>query len=163
MPILMAQVLRLYILMVLSYELYICIILETAHHRTTFGIFCNFTQKTIPEKKNNQKMFHISSLIVLFSYGKVKDIFLEIRIKFHPRRTKGRDRGGMGGEAQNNVCVVFLSNAHYYTRYNLYLTNFWSHKLPTTTIATGMPKNQYLKIFKWFQAVLPGQKQLCVF
>ena len=24
--------------------LYVCIILHTAHHMTTFGIFCNFTQ-----------------------------------------------------------------------------------------------------------------------
>ena len=45
---------------------------KTAHHRTTFGIFCNFTQKTIPEE-NSCKMFHISSQIVLFTYGKVKD------------------------------------------------------------------------------------------
>ena len=70
----MAQVLRLYIQMFLTYELYVYIILETAHHRTTFGIFCNITQKTTPEE-NSHKMFHISSLIVLFSYGKVKDIF----------------------------------------------------------------------------------------
>ena len=32
------QVLRLYIQMFLSYGLYVCIILETAHHRTTFGM-----------------------------------------------------------------------------------------------------------------------------
>ena len=30
--------------------LYVCIILETAYHRTNFRIFCNFTQPTIPEK-----------------------------------------------------------------------------------------------------------------
>ena len=62
----MAQVLRLYIQMFLSYGLYVCIILETAHHRTTFRIFCNITQKTTPEE-NSHKMFHISSPIVLFS------------------------------------------------------------------------------------------------
>ena len=39
--------------------------LKTAHHRTTFGIFCNFTQNTTPEE-NSCKMFHISSPIVLF-------------------------------------------------------------------------------------------------
>ena len=49
-------------------------ILETAHHRTTFGIFCNITQNTTNEE-NVQKMFHISSTIVLFSNGKVKDVF----------------------------------------------------------------------------------------
>ena len=72
----MTQVLRLYIQMFLSYGLYVCIILETAHHRTAFRIFCNFTQKTIPEE-NSCKMFHIFSPIVLFSYGKVKDVFLD--------------------------------------------------------------------------------------
>ena len=48
--------------------LYVCIILETAHHRTTFRIFCNFTQKTIPEE-NSCKMLHISSQIVFFLMG----------------------------------------------------------------------------------------------
>ena len=99
MSIPMAQVLRLYIQMFPSYGLYVCIILETAHHRTTFGIFCNITQNTTPEE-NSQKMFHISSLIVLFSYGKVKDIFW-IRIKFHLGMAKGRGKRGYGGEAQN--------------------------------------------------------------
>ena len=68
----MAQVLRLYIQMFLSYGLYVCIIMETAHYRTSFGIFCNITQKTIPEENNYNSS--ISSLIVLFSYGKVKDV-----------------------------------------------------------------------------------------
>ena len=39
MPIPMAQVLRLYIQMFLSYWLYVCIILETAIHRTTLEYF----------------------------------------------------------------------------------------------------------------------------
>ena len=47
---------------------------KTTHHRTTFRIFCSITQNTIPEE-NSCKMFHISSLIVLFSYGKFKDIW----------------------------------------------------------------------------------------
>ena len=38
------------------------------------------------------------------------------------------------------------------------MTNFL-----TTTIAIGMPKNLHSETFKLFQAVLPGQKQLCVF
>ena len=91
----MAQVFRLYIQMFLSYGLYVCIILETAHHRTTFKIFCNFTQKFIPEE-NSCKMFHISSLIVLCSYGKVRDMFGGIRIKFH-WGTKGRGKRGQWG------------------------------------------------------------------
>ena len=49
----------------LRYGLHVCIILEAAHHRTTFRIFCNVTQKTTL-KENSHKMFHISSLIVLF-------------------------------------------------------------------------------------------------
>ena len=59
MPIPMAQVLRVYIQMFVSYGLHVFIILETAHHRTNFGIFCNITQNTTPEE-NSQKMFHIS-------------------------------------------------------------------------------------------------------
>ena len=75
----MAQVLRLYIQFETVHsdgtELWaICMqYLETAHLRTTFRIFCNFTQKTLPEE-NSCKMFHISSPIVLFSYGKVNDV-----------------------------------------------------------------------------------------
>ena len=45
--------------------LYVCIILVTAHHKTTLVTFCNITQKTTPEE-NTHKMFHISLLIVLF-------------------------------------------------------------------------------------------------
>ena len=62
---------------------------------TTFGIFCNITQNTTP-KENSHKMFHISSPIVHFSSGKVKD-FLEISIKFHLRRAKGRGKSEYGG------------------------------------------------------------------
>ena len=67
-PIPMAQVLRLYIQMFPSYGLYVCITLETSHYRTTFRIFCNNTQNTIPEE-NSHKIFHISSPIVLFLMG----------------------------------------------------------------------------------------------
>ena len=74
MPIPMAQVLRLYIQVFLSYGLHVCIILETAHHRTTFRIFCNFTQKTTSEE-NSKKMFNTSLPNVFFLYGKVKDVF----------------------------------------------------------------------------------------
>ena len=80
----MSQVLRLYIQMFLSYGLYVHIILETSHHRTTFGIFCNITQKTTPEE-NTHKCY--SSLIVHLSYGKVKDIFI---------RDKGQISSGEG-------------------------------------------------------------------
>ena len=55
---------------------------------------------------------------------------------------------------------LFLQSSHYSARYKLYLTNCWSDKLLMTTIVIGMPKNLYAETFKWFQAVLPGQKQL---
>ena len=60
----MAQVSRLYIQMFLTYEIYVCIILETAHHRATFGIFCNITQNPTPED-NSQKIFLIASPIYI--------------------------------------------------------------------------------------------------
>ena len=54
-----------------EYGLYACIILETAHHRTTFEYFATLLKGL--HLKNSCKMFYISS-IVLFSYEKVKDI-----------------------------------------------------------------------------------------
>ena len=38
--------------------------------------FCNFTQKTIPEE-NSCKMFHISSLIVLFLMERSRMLFVD--------------------------------------------------------------------------------------
>ena len=46
---------------------------------------------------------------------------------------------------------------------NFYLTNCWSDKLLTTTTAISMPKNLNAGTFKWFQAVLSGQKWLSIF
>ena len=104
----MAWVLRLYIQMFLSYGLYLCIILETAHHRDTFGIFCNITQKTTPEE-NSCKMFHISSLIVLFLMKGQQHFCLEIRIKFHLGRAKGMGkRGGLGEKPK--IRVIFAKS-----------------------------------------------------
>ena len=74
---------------------------KTVHHRTTFRIFCNFTQKTIPEE-NSCKMFYISSPIVPFHMGRSRTL-LEIRIKFHLGRIEGRGKRGFGVEAQNEV------------------------------------------------------------
>ena len=102
--------------MFLSYGLYVCIILETAHHRTTFGRFCNITYNTIPEE-NSCKMFHISYLIVFCLMGRSRTLSWRIRIKFHLGSTKGWGRrgygvkGGMEGEAQNKGYV--LQNFHY--------------------------------------------------
>ena len=42
-------------------------------------------------------------------------------------------------------------------------TDVSDDNLLTTTVAISMPKNLNAETFKWFQAVLPGQKQLCVF
>ena len=62
--------------------------------------------KTIPEE-NSCKMLHISSMIVLFVMGRSRT-FLEIRIKFHLGRAKGRGKTGYVGEAQNEgyVCKI---------------------------------------------------------
>ena len=100
----MTQVLRLYIQMFLTYGLYVCIILETAPHRTTFRIFCNIIQKTMPEE-NVQYFFNNC----IFSYGKVKDIF-GIRFKFHLGRAKGWHKRGYG-ERPKMRC--FLAKFHY--------------------------------------------------
>ena len=52
---------------------------------------------------------------------------------------------------------------HYKVRYKLHLTNCQSDKLLTTTIVIGMPKTLYARTFKWFRAVLPGQKSFVYF
>ena len=68
--------------------------------------FATFTQKTIPEE-SSCKMFHISSPIVLFSYGKVNDVFWgdKAQISSGEGKRKGGVRGGNGGEAQSEVFV----------------------------------------------------------
>ena len=73
--------------MFLSYGLYVCIILETAHHRDYFQNIWNITQKTTPEE--NIHMFHISSAIVHFCYGKVKDVFEKDQISSGEGKRKG--------------------------------------------------------------------------
>ena len=83
--------------MFLSYGLYVYIILETPHHRTTFGRFGNITQNTTPEE-NSQKMFHISSPFVLFFLWEGQRHFLRgIRIKFHLGSSEGWTKSGYGG------------------------------------------------------------------
>ena len=79
---------------VFSYGLYVCIILETASHRTTFRIFCNITQNTTPEE-NSCKMFQISSLIVLFLMGRSRMILDKDQISSGEGKRKG-ERGGIG-------------------------------------------------------------------
>ena len=65
-------------------------------------------------------------------------------------------------EAQNEgyFCIIPI-----FKHDSNFISQTWSHKLLTITIATGMPKNLYAMIFKWFWPVLPGQKQLslCIF
>ena len=54
--------------------------------------------------QNNFINMFISSLIILFSYGKVTDIFLEIKIKFYLGRAKKEGvRGGMGEKPKMRV------------------------------------------------------------
>ena len=104
-----AQVSRLYIQMFLSYGLYVCIILETAHLRTTFRIFCNITKKTTP-KEGSCKMFHISSLIVLFLVVRSR-MFWGDKDQISSGQTKGRvKRRGMREKLK---MVFFFANSHY--------------------------------------------------
>ena len=89
-------------------------------------------------------MFHISSPIVLFSYGKVKDIFGRIRIKFHWGGQKERIRGGMGEKPKMSIIFAkfpLLSKIQTLSHKHLV-------KLLTITIAIGMPKNLYAGISK---------------
>ena len=76
-----------------------------------------------------------------------------IRIKFHLGMAEGIWR-------RSPKWGLFWTNSHYLARYKLYLTNIWSDKLLITTIVIGMLKHMYAWTFKWFQAILPGQKQL---
>ena len=86
-------------------------------------------------------------------------IFL-LRITFHLGRAKEVVRGGMGGESLNEgyFCKIPIIKQD---------TNFITQSLvrqtSNTTIAITMPKNLYAGIFKWFWAVLPGQKQLSLY
>ena len=82
--------------MFLSYGLYVCIILETAHHRTNFGIFCNITQNTIPEE-NNHKI--ITNYTFFLWEGQVH--FEGQGSNFIFGGQKEGVRGCMGSEAQN--------------------------------------------------------------
>ena len=86
--------------------LYVCNILETVHHRTTFRIFCNFTQKTIPEE-NSCKMFHTSSLIVIFLMERSRTFFWD-KDQIHLGRANRRGNRGNGGEAQMR-CFFFFA------------------------------------------------------
>ena len=73
--------------MFLSYGLYLCIILEMAHHRTTLEYFA-ILLKILHLKKISTKVPYFLTNCT-FSYGKVKEIFLGIKIKFHLGREKG--------------------------------------------------------------------------
>ena len=93
----MAWVLRLYIQMVLSYGLYVCIIMETAQHRTTLRIFCNITQKTAP-KENGHSMLYISSPVELFIMGKSRTVLVMVGMKFHFGMAKAWGKRGYKGK-----------------------------------------------------------------
>ena len=105
-------------------------------------------------------MFHISSPIGLFSYVKVKDAFCFVWIQDQTSSGEGKRKSKWGYEGDPKS-GFFLQNSHYKVRYKLYLTNCWSDKLLTTTIVISTSKKLNVQTFKWFWAVLPGQKQLC--
>ena len=121
--------------------------------------FCNITQKATSEGYAH-KIFHISPLIVLFSYGKVKDIW-ELMINFHLGKAKGRSKRGVWSE-RPKMRVIFAKFPLLREIQTL------SHKLLVRQTSNhhhcdwSCPKNWYAVTFKWFWAVLPGQK-ICVF
>ena len=109
-------------------------------------------------------MFHISSPIVLFSYGKVKDIFGGIRIKFLSGEGKGKEWDGcMRGRSPKWGVVYFAKFPLLSKKQTL------SHKLFIRQTSNHHHCNWHAQkpacqgLSKWFQAVLPSQKQLCVF
>ena len=113
-PIPVAQVLRLFIQMFLSYGLYICIILETACHRATFRIFCIVLKRLHLKKVATKCSIFLHQLYFFmgrsWTFWGNKDHVLS-----------GRQNEGVRG-------------------YKHYPTNCWPDKLLTTTIAIDMPK-----------------------
>ena len=107
----MAQVLRLSIQIFLSYGLYVCIILETAHHRTTFRIFCNFAQKMTPEEISCKCCTFLHQLY-FFLMGRSRIFWGGKGSNFIWRGQNKGVRGEMGGEPQNEG-FSFLQNSHY--------------------------------------------------
>ena len=96
---------------------------------------------------------------VLFSYGKVKDIFWD-KDQISSGEGKGQKEGVRGGMGEKPKMRDIFANSHYSARLKLYLTNWSSDKLLLTTTAIGMPKNLYAETFKLFGVVLPSHKQL---
>ena len=106
-------------------------------------------------------MLHISSPIVLFSYGKVKDLSFWIRVKFHLGREKRRGKRGIW-ERSPKMRVIFAK----FPLLSKIQTLSCEHLVRQTSNhhhCNCMAKHLHVRIFKCFQAVLPGQKQLCVF
>ena len=98
--------------------------------------------------------------ICLYFFLMVKDIFWWIRIKFH-WGAKGRGNREYGGRSSKKgyFCNIPIFKQD---------TNFISKLLLRQTCNHHHWDQHAQKIphagtFKWFSAVLPGQKQLCVF
>ena len=111
--------------------------------------------KRLHLKKNNLKMFHMSSQNVLFSYGKVKDVFW-VRIKFHLGRAKRR------GERRYGERVIFAKFPL------LSKIQTLSNKLLVRQTSNHHHCNQYAQKFKLedFQVILSSsswsQTNLCI-
>ena len=100
----MAQVLRLYIQVFLNYGLYVCIILETAHHRTTYRIFATLLIK--PHlKKIAAKCSKFLQQLYFFLTGRSRIFFDKDQIS--SGGVKGSCKRGYGGEDQNGVFAKF--------------------------------------------------------
>ena len=95
--------------MLYRHGLYVCIILETPHHRTTSWIFCNITHKTTPEENSTKCSIFLHWLYFFLWEG--QGIFLEIRTKFHLGREKGRGKWEYGGKSPK--WGVYLQDSHH--------------------------------------------------
>ena len=92
--------------------------------------------------------------LYFFSYGKVKHVFF----------WGGQKEGVRGSMGEKPKMRVNFAKIPLLSKIQIYLTNCCSGNPLITTIVIGMPKNLYVKIFKWIWAVLPGKKTaLCIF
>ena len=84
----------------LSYVLYECIILETAHHKTTFRIFATLLKRLHLKNIAAKCSIFLCQLYFVLWEGQ-GCFFCQIWFKFRLDRQKKGVQGGYGGEAQN--------------------------------------------------------------
>ena len=111
---------------------------------------------------NDKNCSYVGKICTFFLW-KGQGHFWGIRIKIHLGRPKGRGKRENGGRSPKWGGVFFFCKIPFIKQYTNFISHCSSDKLLTTTIAIDMPENLCAKTLKWFWAVLPGQKQFCVF